>query len=147
MSTEPTFLVTEVAWTDASGRLGAVRRRVFVREQEVPEELEWDGLDGDCRHVLATDPDGVAIGTGRLLPDGHIGRMAVIKQWRGKGVGRALLAKLVELARDRGDRVVALNAQTHAIGFYRSGGFDVSSAEFMEAGIPHVEMRLRLRAD
>jgi len=142
--TEPAFLVDEVIWADAAERLGAVRRDVFVREQAVPEELEWDGLDGDCRHVMATDVCGIPIGTGRLLPDGHIGRMAVVKAWRGKGVGRALLAKLVDLARQRGDRAVALHAQTHAIGFYRRAGFEVSSDEFTEAGIPHVEMRLRL---
>lgn len=143
---EPAFLVDEVAWADASGRLGAVRRDVFVLEQAVPEDLEWDGLDVDCRHVLATDLCGVAIGTGRLLPDGHIGRMAVVKAWRGKGVGRAMLAKLVGLARQRGDRRVALHAQTHAIGFYRRAGFEVSSDEFMEADIPHVEMCLQLCA-
>jgi len=146
VTTVPAFLVEEVTWAAAAERLAAVRRDVFVLEQAVPEELEWDGLDVDCRHVMATDVRGIAIGTGRLLPDGHIGRMAVVRSWRGKGVGRALLAKLVELARQRGDRTVALHAQTHAIGFYRRAGFEVSGDEFMEAGIPHVEMRLQLGA-
>ena len=141
VSIEPAFLVEEVSWADAAERLGAVRRAVFVLEQAVPEELEWDGLDDDCRHVMATDVRGLAIGTGRLLPDGHIGRMAVLEAWRGKGVGRALLAKLVELARQRGDRMVALHAQTHAIGFYRRAGFEVSGDGFMAAGIPHADMR------
>lgn len=131
----------EVPWATHAGVLGAVRREVFVVEQHVPEDLEWDGLDPGCRHALATDAAGRAIGTGRLLPDGHIGRMAVLASWRGRGVGGALLARLVAIARARGDAVAVLNAQTHAVGFYRRAGFEVSSAEFMDAGIPHVEMR------
>jgi len=144
VSIPPVFHVDEVSWADAAQALGAVRRTVFVVEQQVPEDLEWDGIDERCRHVLARGEDGLAIGTGRLLPDGHIGRMAVLRGYRGKGVGRAILAKLVEIAFARGDRVVVLSAQTHAIDFYRRSGFEVSSAEFMEAGIPHVEMRREL---
>lgn len=140
------YRVQEVAWADASDRLGAVRREVFVVEQHVPEALEWDGVDAACRHVLALDRDGHPIGTGRLLPDGHIGRMAVAAPHRGRGVGRAILAALIDIARARGDREVVLNAQTHAIGFYRRSGFEVTSDEFLDAGIPHVAMRLTLRA-
>lgn len=141
MSAPAGFRVDEVPWATHAGVLGAVRREVFVIEQHVPEDLEWDGLDPGCRHALATDAAGRAIGTGRLLPDGHIGRMAVLASWRGRGVGGALLARLVAIARARGDAVAVLNAQTHAVGFYRRAGFEVSSAEFMDAGIPHVEMR------
>jgi predicted GNAT family N-acyltransferase len=80
-----------------------------------------------------------AIGTGRLLPDGHIGRMAVLADWRGKGVGRALLERLLEEARLQ-SCALALHAQTHASGFYRRFGFVEEGPEFMEAGIPHRTM-------
>ena len=138
------FRVAEVRWADAAAELGAVRVAVFVREQGVPEALEWDERDALCVHVLASDAAGQPIGTGRLTPDGHIGRMAVLPAWRKNGVGRAMLAALVSLARTRGGAEVILNAQTHAVGFYRRAGFRVTSDEFMEAGIPHVEMRLAL---
>lgn len=141
MSAPIGFHVDEVPWATHAGVLGAVRREVFVVEQRVPEALEWDGLDADCRHVLAVDGDGHAVGTGRLLPDGHIGRMAVLAAWRGRGLGRALLERLVAMACARGDAMAVLNAQTHAVGFYSRCGFEVSSGEFMDAGIPHVEMR------
>lgn len=140
------YRVDEVSWAEMGEALAAVRRAVFVVEQHVPEALEWDGLDPDCRHVAARDDRGQVIGTGRLLPDAHIGRMAVLASYRGQGVGRALLTRLIEIARTRGDRMVVLHAQTHAIAFYRRSGFEVSSEEFMEASIPHVEMRLALVA-
>ena len=144
MSADRGFSVKLVHWADAADQLRAVRVEVFVREQGVPEDMEWDGLDPLCHHALATDARGIAIGTGRLLPDGHIGRMAVVNRWRRAGVGTAILATLVETARARGDPVAILHAQTHAAEFYRRAGFRISSDEFMEAGILHVEMRLSL---
>ena len=124
--------------------LRAIRTSVFVDEQGVPEELEWDGLDGQCTHALAQSAAGEAIGTGRLLPDGHIGRMAVVRHWRHKGVGSAILKVLIAAAADAGYASVALNAQTHALEFYRRFGFESEGGEFMEAGIPHRSMRLAL---
>lgn len=141
MNTPFDYRVLEVAWSEAAALLGAVRREVFVVEQRVPEALELDEADAACRHVIALDRSGNAVGTGRLLPDGHIGRMAVLQAHRGKGVGSALLSTLIGMAADRGDREAVLSAQTHAIGFYRRAGFVVTSGEFMDAGIPHVEMR------
>ena len=137
--------MAEVAWDEAGERLRAIRREVFVHEQGVPEDLEWDGLDHLCRHVLAETASGEAIGTGRLLPDGHIGRMAVRKPWRREGVGSALLDRLVSIARARGDASIVLHAQSYVTAFYRRAGFESFDDEFMEAGIPHVRMRLRLR--
>lgn len=131
-------------WTTDAERLAAVRREVFVREQHVPEELEWDGVDPHCVHAIAEDAGGNAIGTARLLPDRSIGRMAVVSAWRGRGVGDALLRCILEAARRRGDREVTLHAQTHASGFYERHGFVRRGEKFMEAGIPHVEMALRL---
>ena len=124
----------------------AIRLDVFVREQSVPEALEWDGLDPQCEHVMASDLAGHPIATGRLLPDGHIGRMAVLKNWRRRGVGSAVLSELLDIARARGDAFAILHAQSHATNFYRRAGFEIASAEFMEAGIAHVEMRTRLIA-
>lgn len=145
MTTGIEFEVREVPWQAAAETLRAIRRQVFVEEQGVPEELEWDGLDPDCRHVLAVDANGEALGTGRLLPDGHIGRMAVLQPWRRAGVGTALLDRLVRMADARGDRVLELSAQCYVIGFYRRGGFETLGSRYLEAGIPHVRMRRRLR--
>jgi len=134
--------VRRVEWRTAGAQLAAIRRGVFVDEQRVPEALEWDGLDAACLHVLATSTSGAPIGTGRLLPDGHIGRMAVIRDWRGRGVGGALLAALVTAAREAGHAQAQLNAQVHALGFYTRYGFVAEGPVFDDAGIPHRAMRL-----
>ena len=126
-------------WKVDRPALRAVRERVFVREQGVPVELEWDEFDPLCQHVVA-EVAGQAIGTGRLLPDGHIGRMAVVRPWRGQGVGSALLEALLRLARDRGMRRVRLNAQSRAMAFYQRHGFVAEGEEFIEAGIAHRAM-------
>ncbi|MGB8437088.1 MAG: GNAT family N-acetyltransferase [Burkholderiales bacterium] len=119
---------------------------MFVEEQSVPPEIELDEWDSVSDHALATDDTGRVIATGRLLPDGHIGRMAVLKPWRGKGVGATILAALLARAAERRMPCVMLNAQTHARGFYARFGFTQVGAEFMEAGIPHVAMERRLDA-
>jgi predicted GNAT family N-acyltransferase len=121
-----------------------VRRAVFIVEQGVPEELEWDADDPVATHALALTADGQPVGTGRLLPDGHIGRMAVSAAWRRRGVGQAILRWLIDCARARGDAAAHLHAQTHALGFYARAGFIAHGAVFMEAGIPHRAMSLSL---
>jgi len=131
------------SWEDAREEASRIRLEVFVREQGVPPEIEMDARDADCLHALAY-LDGVAVGTGRLLPDGHIGRMAVLKSCRALGVGGAILQRLVDEAVRRGMRSVVLAAQTHAIAFYRKHGFSVVGEVFEEAGIPHQEMRRAL---
>lgn len=138
---EPTFSVVLCDWDSARAQSRRIRELVFVREQGVPLELEWDEHDPQCDHALVHAADGSALGTGRLLPDGHIGRMAVLKEWRGKGVGALLLQTLMEQARRRGHAQVRLNAQITAAGFYRRLGFDFCGPEFIEAGIPHVAMQ------
>lgn len=144
MTEKPKFQVRPVNWLANRDKLDAVRRCVFIEEQNVPEELEWDDLDESSYHVLATDDDGAPIGTGRLLLDGHIGRMAVLKAWRGCGVGSAILGALLNLAQKEGHENVMLNAQIHALAFYRKHGFKAFGDEFMEAGIPHRAMRIRI---
>jgi predicted GNAT family N-acyltransferase len=132
------------SWRDDEAALREVREAVFIREQHVPPELEWDEIDAHCIHVLAIDAAKSAIGTSRLLADGTIGRMAVLQAWRGKGVGKALLLRLLEEARKQHLQQVALHAQVHASGFYRKLGFETVGEEFMEAEIPHVRMVSRL---
>ncbi|MDD3518707.1 MAG: GNAT family N-acetyltransferase [Chromatiales bacterium] len=138
------FRIREARWPDELPLLRQVREAVFVIEQGVPLEMEWDEMDSVSTHLLAVDLNGVAIGTARLLPDGHIGRLAVLGEWRRHGVGRALLDTAIALANARGLAKVMLNAQTQALAFYERAGFHVSGPEFMEAGIPHIAMEKRL---
>ncbi|WP_425254528.1 GNAT family N-acetyltransferase [Janthinobacterium sp. NFX145] len=129
-------------WATLGSDATAIRFEVFVDEQKVPAEIELDDMDAVCLHAVAYDDFGAAIGTGRLLPDGHIGRMAVRQPGRGTGVGGAILTLLMEKARERGDAAVVLNAQTVAAPFYARHGFVQQGEQFEEAGIAHVEMRL-----
>lgn len=140
------FSVIAVDWHNASASLGEIRRRVFIEEQSVLEALEWDGLDAGAMHVLASDGANRPIGCARMLPQGKIGRMAVLPEWRGSGVGRAMLETLIALARTQGLSEVSLSAQTHAIPFYEQAGFRICSEIYDDAGIPHRDMVLALSA-
>jgi len=144
MGAEPVYTVRIVEWNLAHESLMAVRTTVFVEEQSVPVTLERDGRDPDCVHVFAQAPDGQAIGAGRLLPDGRIGRMAVLKSWRGSGVGGAMLQALMAEAKRRGHAETHLHSQAHARAFYERHGYVVEGGEYLEAGIPHIEMRAKL---
>ena len=124
--------------------LRKVRETVFILEQKVPEEEEWDALDPQSHHVLARDADGQPIGTGRLTPEHKIGRMAVLREWRGRGVGDGLLVALMDRARALGWTEVKLNAQVSALDFYARHGFEAYGERFMEAGIEHQAMRRTL---
>jgi predicted GNAT family N-acyltransferase len=136
----PDFRIRRADWEQDGPRLKLIRRQVFVREQRVPEELEWDGLDTEAVHLLAEDHDGAAIGTARLLPSGQIGRMAVSAAHRRRGIGRGLLLRLLHIARTEAFPPVFLNAQTSALPFYAGVGFEPEGAVFDEAGIPHRRM-------
>jgi predicted GNAT family N-acyltransferase len=140
------FDVRLMPWADGAQRLSAVRRAVFIVEQAVPEALEWDDDDARSVHALAESRSGLPVGTARLLPDGHVGRMAVLLRWRRAGVGAALLRALLDEAAGAGHRTVRLNAQVRAIGFYERFGFAPYGPEFDDAGIPHRAMRLSLPA-
>ncbi|HZX78588.1 GNAT family N-acetyltransferase [Lysobacter sp.] len=146
MNATPAFRVEPVAFHDALADLRAVRDEVFVREQNVPVEIERDALDPLSRHVIARDADGRAIGTGRLTPDQRIGRMAVLAGWRNRGVGEALLKALLEQARELAWPEVTLHAQVPAIPFYARQGFLPYGPRFSEAGLAHQSMRLMLGA-
>ncbi|MBY4897474.1 GNAT family N-acetyltransferase [Cupriavidus sp. AU9028] len=133
-------------WSEARDTARAIRYAVFVEEQGVPVELEWDDHDDVCWHAIAYDAAGTPVATGRLLPDGHIGRMAVLARARGIGIGALVLQALMEKGEDLGYPQFVLNAQTHATGFYRRAGFEPVGEPFEEAGIPHLEMRRVVRA-
>ena len=127
-------------WSNDDHLLRIVREAVFVKEQQVPIELEWDEFDSVCLHVLAIDMNGRPIGTARVLPDGHIGRMAVLKEWRKKGVGSAIMRRLLMEVKKQEFQQAVLNAQSYAVDFYKKFGFQVEGVEFLDAGIPHIKM-------
>lgn len=130
-------------WADDQQALRDIRHTVFVVEQNVPSDLEWDGEDERCQHAMAT-LDGRHVGTGRLSKDGKIGRMAVLDEARGAGIGGALLEQLLSMARASGLAQVHLHAQTHALRFYERYGFVADGPEFDEADIPHRHMTCTL---
>lgn len=138
------FTVSLVSWHDGEPLLKSIRETVFIREQGVPAELEWDGLDESCRHALALSHQGVAIGCGRMLANGHIGRIAVLPEWRKKKVGTAIMEALLDYARAHDYKQVDVDAQTYALPFYRSFEFVEQGKEFMDAGLPHIKMFLKL---
>jgi len=130
-------------WEKARAHAAPVRLVVFVEEQRVPADLEMDERDAGCLHAVAFD-DERPVGTGRLLPDGHIGRMAVLKEYRGKGLGGEILQRLMYAAKARGDREIVLSAQVRAVAFYLAHGFEGFGPVYEEAGIPHQDMRRAL---
>ena len=134
------FSVEDNNWSELQADARPIREAVFVREQHVPQDMEWDGYDAPSRHVIARNAEGTPIGTGRLLPDGHIGRMAVVPEWRQHEVGRALFERLLQLARSCRMSKLELHAQSYVAGFYARYGFVAEGPEFMEAGIPHIRM-------
>ena len=133
-----------MAWEKAQPVAGPLRLAIFVGEQNVPSGIELDDLDASCVHAVAYDVDGKAIGTGRLLPDGHIGRMAVVVEWRRRGIGAEILETLINEARNRGHKQAVVSAQLQAAEFYRNHEFVAEGKVFEEAGILHQHMRLTL---
>lgn len=137
------FKVIQVSWSSHSPQLIAVREPVFVMEQEVAPDFEWDEIDHTAIHLLAmagNDP----VGCARVINHKKIGRMAVLKEWRGRGVGQALLHEAINICRLYGTKSINLTAQTHAITFYKQAGFVEISGVYQDANIPHVDMQLDL---
>ena len=126
-------------WQKDNADLRRIRETVFIAEQAVPPELEWDAEDADAVHFLALEGE-YPIGTARLLADGHIGRVSVLKDWRGLKVGDKLMEAVIGVAEQRGQTRQFLSAQVYAAPFYERLGFKIVSDEFLEVGIPHVDM-------
>ena len=133
-----------MSWEQAQPIAGPLRFAIFVGEQNVPSGIELDDLDASCVHAVAFDVDGKPIGTGRLLPDGVIGRMAVIKEWRRRGIGAEILQALSDEARKRGHAAVVVSAQLQAAEFYREQGFAAEGKVYEDAGILHQKMSKKL---
>ncbi len=138
MTTDLTIITTD--WQSHKPALMRLREQVFINEQHVPVELEWDELDAEAVHLLATH-NGAAVGCARVVGN-QIGRMAVLMDWRNHGVGMALLDKAVQVVRQHGFPGAKLSAQTHAIGFYQKVGFQITSEPYLDANILHVDMQL-----
>lgn len=135
-------------WNSHQKQLSEIRKAVFVEEQCVPVEMELDEYDLSAIHFLAvTDDKQTAIGTARLLNDGHLGRMAVLKPYRQQSVGWTMLLAAINFAQSHSYPALFLNAQTSAAGFYEKAGFAKEGEEFMDAGIPHIRMSKSLTAD
>ena len=146
-TTTDTLSIAVAQWHDHKDTLRALREHVFIEEQQVPRDIEWDGQDEGATHVLGTLPSDsgpVPVACGRLLEDGKIGRMAVLKEYRGRGFGRAVLNALVDAAMAKGMSSVYLHAQSHASDFYSKSGFEAYGESFEEANISHVAMRRTL---
>jgi predicted GNAT family N-acyltransferase len=133
-----------VYWHDGEPLLRAIREVIFIREQGISPELEWDGLDENARHALAISNNGDAIGCGRILKNGHIGRIAVLAPWRKRKVGTAIMEALLNDAAAMHHKQVDVDAQTYAMPFYRNFGFIEEGKEFLDAGLPHFKMRLNI---
>ena len=131
-------------WDELGREAQKIRATVFIDEQQIPADMEFDAADAECLHAVAYNRFGMPLATGRLLEHvpgtAKIGRMAVLPAMRGSSIGRAVLEALMAQARTRGEREVLLHAQTSASGFYLRAGFQPRGPQFEEAGIAHVEM-------
>lgn len=137
--------IEQVDWSSRKEQLLGIRYQVFVEEQGVPHELEHDTHDADAIHLLAINPTGDAIATARLLADGHIGRMAVLAQWRNRGIGMTLLRRLLDITTSLRLSGAFLHAQCGAVPFYERLGFVAEGPVFKDAGIDHQCMRITLQ--
>lgn len=134
---ESEIFIRSAVWNHDREAICAVRGAVFTAEQQIAEDLDLDGRDPDCRHVLAVTAEGEPVGTGRIDGNGHIGRIAVLESWRLRGIGSRIVRQLVERGLARGLRTFYLNAQETALAFYEKLGFVTAGDRFMEAGLPH----------
>ena len=136
--------ISIVNWSEKQSELTFVRRVVFVEEQNVPESIEQDGRDSNYCHVLASTKEGRPVGTARMDQEGKIGRMAVLCEYRDRGIGRQMLQALMDRGRSDGIKDFHVSAQIGAVGFYQKMGFEPSGEAFEEAGIKHVNMRAKM---
>jgi len=138
------YTLKKTNWNESKQALSFIRKTVFIKEQNVPEDLEWDEFDKQCVHILVTDNHNSPIACGRIKSDGHIGRMAVLKAYRKMGIGTAILKALLQFAAEKNIKSVFLHAQITAIDFYEKQGFEICSEIFLDANIPHKTMQKQL---
>lgn len=137
------FYIKQVTWATHEAQLRLIREQVFILEQQVPVALEWGAHDRDAWHLLAFNQSGATIGCARILSNGSIGRMAVLQEKRGSGIGKALLNTAIKLCKQQQLKEATLSAQTHATSFYEQAGFVIVSDVYLDANIPHVDMLLK----
>ena len=137
------IVIAIVSWSDKKAELYSVRRAVFIEEQNIAERIEIDGRDPDCFHVLASDTKGKPIGTARMDGKGKIGRMAVLQNHRRQGIGKKMIQALMDYGRKNAITDFNVSSQVTAVGFYKKMGFEPSGEEFLEAGIKHINMKLK----
>ena len=134
------LVINIVDFTNQFSEIREIRTSVFIKEQKVPVELEWDEFDEDSTHIIAYY-NNKPVGTARLLNDGHIGRMAVLKAYRNRNIGQNMLKYMLEIAKKQSFKTIELSAQEHAVEFYKKHGFMVTSDVYLDAGIPHYDMK------
>ena len=137
------IVIAIVNWSEKQTELTSVRRTVFIKEQNVPESIELDGKDPNFIHVLASDQEGRPVGTARMDNKGKIGRMAVMHDYRRQGIGRKMIQALMDYGRKNSISDFHVSSQVTAVGFYKKMGFEPSGEEFIEAGIKHINMKLK----
>ena len=133
------IVIKTVGFKESFTDIEEIRTSVFIKEQHVPIEMEWDEFDNDSMHILAYY-NNKPVGTARLLNDGHIGRMAVLKDYRNRNIGQNMLKYILKLAKNKSMQRVQLSAQEHAVEFYKKYGFSVTSDVYLDAVIPHYDM-------
>ncbi len=138
----PQYHIKPVSWATHEMQLRQIREQVFIVEQCVPADIEWDTYDADAMHLLVENNQQQVIGCARILKTGYIGRMGLLKEWRGVGIGLALLTQAIEICKQNKTNKVSLSAQTHVIKFYEKAGFVVVSEPYIDANIWHVDMQL-----
>ena len=138
------FQIKEITWASHEAELRLIREQVFIVEQHVPAWVEWDEHDATAIHLLAFDENQQPIACARILDIGRVGRMGVLRPWRGLGVGRALLEKAISILKAKGFKHVRLSAQTHALQFYQRAGFKAVSEAYIDVNIWHVDMQLNI---
>lgn len=143
MLKNPELKIVSGSWKDLAEHAKAIREAVFIQEQNIAAEDEWDAEDAVAVHFIVFQQD-QAIATARLLSNNSIGRVAVLTTARGLGVGQRLMQAVIDYARAEQRKLVKLSSQVHAIGFYQALGFEVQGEEYLDCGIPHIDMYLKL---
>jgi len=143
MLNHPELKIVSGRWNDLAVPAQAIREAVFIQEQHIAAADEWDEQDAIATHFVVYDQD-QAIATARLLANNSIGRVAVLKSHRGLKIGQQLMQAVIDYARAEQREFVKLSSQVHAIGFYQALGFDVQGEEYLDCGIPHIDMYLKL---